>query len=1091
MDFSNQLEQVLGAVLSPDSEAIKAATKKLKTDYYPQAQSFPALVQILQSSSNDGVKQLAAVEAKKLVSKQWESQDEALRQQMRDSLLQFAFTYPSKNIRHSTAQLIATIAEQDIEKKRWETLLQTLVSGATDQNAQTREMAMFIIYCVLENFPYEWLEHSESFLDLFAQTLQDAESPEVPATTVSAIEVISSYIDEDPNLKNKLGAKFQSLLPQMLQVLQQSIQQDDMDKTRELFSSFNGFILLDMQLLGASFLPIVEAMVQLALNTDLDPEIRGFALKSIMQCVAYRKSKLAVAKLGPSLVECALRVSCEADPEDTVAALDNEDEENENEEDEPDTLALRLLNTLAIDMPPSQVVQPALERIVTMLQSENPYTRRAALLALGVTAEGAPDYFSARLPKLIQLVGAGLSDPSLVVQAAALRTLSQLGEELKDAVADFHSQLMGPIIEIFDSTDKILVYKYATYALDTIVEYMGNDDVKQYMEPLMNKLFQMLDRAQSSSLKSAIVSAIGSVAYAAGTSFRPYFEPSIKFLEQFIANIDQSEGMTDDDIELRAQTFENISSMARAVRSEAFAPYAEPLINAADRAINSDNGRLRESGFAFISNMAKVYGDQFAGYLGTIVPEIYKCLEQNEIDIDLDDDEELDEANLAEKLNIHTGVTVEKEVALVALSELATATGDSFSPYAEKTVEVLKNQIEESYAIREAALSALWKLVYSMYKAHGADNATVQQLIVGARQTTAELLPNEYDISMVIACLENLVEYTKSIGKEVVFDVNDTESLSSICEQLSLLLQGGHICQVEEDSDVPKDEIETSETDAVVYDSALEVLVALSQAFGPDFAKIFAPYKDMIVSSASSKDKSKRVSSLGALAEISNNMGSMNPFQQEFLQLFTDKLANDKSTEVRGNAAYGVGIIVEHANFDTTTAYPTIFTALNNLLSRADNEFKNDEGDEESKDVINRTYANACGCVSRMALKNEAATPLEAILPSLLAHLPLQYALEENKPVFELILKLYRENNELIKQQTPKVVDVFAHVFQKEADKEKLINESTLGREENLDRLNQFDSKETREKVVQLLKYLEQQYPGLVSGKESLKAVIA
>ncbi|GMF04095.1 unnamed protein product [Ambrosiozyma monospora] len=115
-----------------------------------------------------------------------------------------------------------------------------------------------------------------------------------------------------------------------------------------------------------------------------------------------------------------------------------------------------------------------------------------------------------------------------------------------------------------------MVYKYATYALDTLIEYMSNESIKQYMEPLMNKLFQMLDAAQSSSLKSAIVSAIGSVAYAAGRSFTPFFENSIKFLERFIANMDNIEGMTEDDIELRAQTFENISSMARAVGSEAF-----------------------------------------------------------------------------------------------------------------------------------------------------------------------------------------------------------------------------------------------------------------------------------------------------------------------------------------------------------------------------------------------------------------------------------------------------------------------------------------------------------------------------------------
>lgn len=88
-------------------------------------------------------------------------------------------------------------------------------------------------------------------------------------------------------------------------------------------------------------------------------------------------------------------------------------------------------------------------------------------------------------------------------------------------------------------------------------------------------------------------------------------------------------------------------------------------------------------------------------------------------------------------------------------------------------------------------------------------------------------------------------------------------------------------------------------------------------------------------------------------------------------------------------------------------------------------------------------------------------------------------------------MKLYGDGNELILNSTPKIVDIFAEVFQKETDKDKLINESTLGREENVDRLNQFDSDDTKLKVVELLKFLEGKYPGSVSSKPLLKAALS
>lgn len=1068
--FVQQLEHTLAAVLSPDNAAIKQATSSLKSNFYKNPAALPALIQILQTSENEGLKKLAAVEANKLVSKQWESLDESLRQNIRDTLLQFAFTYPNESVRHSTARVISEIAGLDVSNNRWNSLLTSLVDGATNADQQTREMATFIFFCVLETFPIEWLPHAQSLMDLFSKTLQDTSAPKVQINSVMALEVLSAFIEEEEELVATLGPSFSQLFPYMLQVLRNSLGFEDSEKTKDLFTAFNSLILLDMQFLGASFLDIVNFMVEVALNTNVDTEIRGFALKTLTQVVSYRKSKILQAQLGPSLTQAALRISAEED-EEAEEKLSNEDEENENEEDEPNTLALRLLNTLAVSLPPNQVIQPVLEFVPQLISSQDQFQRAAALNAIGVCVEGAPDYLSAQLPKIIDTILAGFRDPSIIVQAAALRTLAQLVEDLKDTVAEYHQSLLEPIINIIDSTDKIMVCKYATQALDTLIEYTASEAIRAYVEPLMNKLFHMLDNAQSSSLKTAIVSAIGSVAYASGKAFTPYFEQSIKLLEKFIANMDNIEGMDEDDIELRAQTFENISSMARAVGSDAVGAYAEPLMQASYAAIHSDNGRLRESGFAFISNMAKVYGEQFSGFLDKLVPEILKCIDQEEFDLNLEDDdvaEELDEAALSEKLQIHTGISVEKEVALIALSDLAVGTKGNFAPYVETCLEALNKQLIDSYSIREAALGAMWKIAKAMFLAYGPDS-TVQQLIATIRKSSIEIMPEEFDMNMIMTVLDCFYDYIKQFGKLAIVDAEDQESFAVLLEQVGLILKNQHICQsTEQDPDTPEDE-DTSELDAVLYDVALEVLVSLSGAFGSEFGSIFDQFKNDIYASASSKSKSKRVSALGCLAEFSNAMGP-NPFGQEMLELFVNKLTTDSSTEVRGNAAYGVGVVIENASFDCAAAYPTILSALSELLQRGATLVSGDDR-EETAETVNRTYANACGCVCRMALKHESAVPLNDILPVLFTHLPLQTGYEENTPIFALVMKLAASNEWLINNKAT-VIDWLKKVFEKEADKEKLIEESTLGREENVERLDQFRGEE-KVKVGELLKWLE------------------
>lgn len=1085
--FVQSLENTLSMVLLPDNEAIKQATAHLKNEFFNKTVSLPALIQILQTSSNEGVKKLAAVEAKKLVEKYWDELDDSIQQSIRDSLLPFAFTYEKQDIRHSTSRLIADIAYVDIESDKWPTLLQSLVAAATDANKQTRETATFILYCILEQLPLSWNEHSGSFLELFASTLQDNESPVVQINTVLCLEALSGAIDEDETLVASLAGPFSSLLPSMLQVLKNSLNFDDVDKTKELFTAFNYLSMLDMKLLGEHFLSIVQFMMETALNTDVEPQIRGYALANLTQCVSYRKSKLIQAQLGQQLTQTALRIASEED--DTAEdQLNSESEENENEEDEPCALAIRLLNILAYELPPNQVIQPTLEASSAMLSSQNPYERRAILLAISACVEGGPDYLSVQLPKVIQMITAGLHDNSIIVKAAALKCLAILGESLKDAVAEYYETLLQPIITIIDSTDKILVYKFATYALDTLIEYMASDAIKNYIEPLMNKLFLMLDSAQSSSLKSAIVSAIGSVAYASGKYFTPYFENSIKLLEKFIANMDDIAGMTEDDIELRAQTFENISSMARAVGSDAFGPYAEPLMNGSYSAINSDNSRLREAGFAFISNMAKVYGEQFSSFLPKIIPEIQKCLEQDEFQLNVNEDDDGENA-LAENLNFASGIATEKEVALVALGELAVGTKTAFAPYVEGVFGVLVQQITESFSIGGSCVSIMWKITKSMYDCFGL-NETTAALIKNVRENTADLLVDEVDINTMITCLDAFYEYAKDLGKIAVIDETDSKSLSTLLEQLSAILKGTHPCQ-EKDEDLPSDE-DTNETDAIVYDSALEVLISLSTALDTEFPQVFAPFKDLIYSQINSKSKNKRVSTLGCLAEITNGMKSNNPYSQELLEIFVNKLTNDKSSEVRGNAAYGVGIAIEFATFDASSAYPTILQALSKLLNKADKEaLKNEDGDEETAETINRTFANACGCVARMALKHQGSVPVDAILPALFEHLPLETGFEENTPIFELVIKLSTEENAWINTNIPLIINFFAGVFVKEAEKDKLVAESTLGREENIERLNQFANDEMKAKVVEYLKWLNTKSNGAVAADPTLAAVVA
>lgn len=1092
------LEETLQQTLSPAT--VKAAGSKLSKEFYPSPQAIPALVHILQHSAQAQIKQLAAVEARKLILSKWASVPENDKASIRLAMLQITSSEPSKLVRHSSARVVAAIGEFDLENNAWPELLPSLVAAARDANSQNKEMGVFCLRSLLETDSPALTPHQNDFVALFSGLLTENSSLDVRLSAVESMDLLAHYIEENEPIDEVAAAKFKASIPSFVSVMEEAIQNEGASVVKPLFNTMNNLIYMTNKLVGDQLTFLINVMIKIAQNTEIEEEIRCMALSFLINVVSARKSKVSSNNLGPELTLLATTIASEEI--DVDDELNNEDEENLNEENTPSTIALRLLSALAGELPPSQVIVPLFENLDSLVRSSNPFARRAGLLSLAVAATGAPDHFSHQLNRVLPVLISSMQDPEMVVQVAAVRAVSSLATELQHHIAEQHEQLLPLIMNIIDSASHVMSYKHACYALDGIIEFMSFEAIAKYIEPLMQKLFSMLESAHSSSLKTAIVSAIGSTAFAGGKSFIPFFDQTIHVLEPFIANAAETEGLTEEDIELRACAFENISTLARAVGSEAFSPYASPLVEAAYQTLSADNARVRESGYAFLSNMTKVYGNEFAGFLEKLVPLFLKCLEQDEFDFKGgDEEEEGEEGPEAADFKFNTGVTNEKEIACVALAELAIGTGAAFAPYVEPCFKALAEQVEISFTIREAALTAVWKIARAMFEATYGSNfqapkgvpqqsyvePNILQLIEQARDLSLLILEEDYEFTLVNCDLESITEAINAMGPiAIVSDASKTNALETLCVQLMALLKNEHASQV--DDETPYETEETSESDALLFESALEVLIALAVQFGSDFIKIFPAFKDTLCEALTSKSKPKRVGAVGGLAEICAGLKENNPYAQELLDLFFDRLANDKSLEVKGNAAYGVGIVIENSALDFSSKYQVILEMLFHLMSKNDEQSKID--DIESKDVVDRCNANACGCVSRMALKNESAIPLAHVVPALLKHLPVESAPEENLPILTWIVKLYETGNDVILQESERVIQILAEVFTKESQRMKLEAESTLGRED-VEKLKQFPSESLKEKVIGLVKFLNEKYPGPVSSHEILKSVIA
>jgi hypothetical protein len=682
---------------------------------------------------------LAAIEARKLVTKHWADLPEDQRNSLRNQLFQFTLNEDVTLTRHSAARVIAAIASQDLPDGEWADLGGYLQQAATSSTARHREVGTYIIWTTLESVGDAFPGKPADLYKLFSSTIQDPESVEVRINTLLGLSRLAMLLEPDENPKEL--ALFQESIPGMVNVLKATVDEGDEDRAMQAFEVFQTLLGCESALLAKHFGDLVRFMLELASSTNVEEDYRSQALAFLMQCVRYRKLKVQALRIGEELTLKALHIVTE------LGDLSSEDEDVT-----PARSALGLLDILASSLPPSQVVIPLLKNLGNYFSSQNPDYRQAGILALGMCVEGAPDFIATQLHEILPMVLHLLEDPELKVRVAALNGVARLADDLAEDVGKEHARLIPAMIKNFDlaasnvpgadDERNLSIIRGSCHAIDSLIEGLEPEDAGKYVPELVPR-FSKLFHHEDLKVKSAAIGAVGSIASAAEKSFIPFFEQTMNELSPYVRIKDSQ-----DELDLRGVTCDSMGKIASAVGPQPFEPYVLPLMEASEEALHLDHPRLRETSYILWSTMAKVYEEQFAKYLPGAVKGLQECLEQEETNLDVelgeaaadlvgqevfiqgqkvkvaaasnddDDDSDLNEAAMAgddddddwDDLEGVSAVAMEKEIAAEVFGDIITHTRREYIPYMEATVTKLLELVDHSYeGIRKASLGTLWR----------------------------------------------------------------------------------------------------------------------------------------------------------------------------------------------------------------------------------------------------------------------------------------------------------------------------------------------------------------------------------------------
>ena len=139
-------------------------------------------------------------------------------------------------MRHSGARVIAAIAGLDLEDGEWNTLPGILLEAAKQPHVAHREVAVYILFTLLEAVGDGFADKLPILFQLFSQTIRDPESSEVRINTMLALSRIAMLVDPEEDKKSLKS--IQETIPGMVAVLKGTIEEGDEERTMQAFEVF-------------------------------------------------------------------------------------------------------------------------------------------------------------------------------------------------------------------------------------------------------------------------------------------------------------------------------------------------------------------------------------------------------------------------------------------------------------------------------------------------------------------------------------------------------------------------------------------------------------------------------------------------------------------------------------------------------------------------------------------------------------------------------------------------------------------------------------------------------------------------------------
>jgi len=465
------LASLLLNILRPETEIIKQATTILK-QYFKLPSSIGPLLKHMTSHTDGNVRLLASICLKKKLATHYSTFDPDTKNTIKTMLLTSYLQETIYKVKENIAYAISSLAAILVPNKEWPEIFEFIMAKCKSGVQSDIEHGALLLCALCEGLG----NTIESYITPISELLTKLISVNHPPVQILAIKTINTITME--NLTQAAFSKLSGLVSQMVKVAMEI--QSNESLLQEVFDNLTELVDLP-KFLNGQLSSLINSALTVAVNPNYNSDLRNVAIMFVQEC-SFSKAK--ILKKDKAVIMKILEASFTIAKEHQAGP--------EDDEETPADAILDLLEQYAFKIPNNLIYPLLMQGCEAYLKSNDPPSKKAALLILGNVSKGVEEPLKKNLEAVLNVVLQCISDPNQEVQEACIFTLCYFADNLTPDIMKYHSKILPPLLEAIKSkTEKVRSHVF--YAIGTFSQDLQEKEIVVYLKSLLESLIVFLD----------------------------------------------------------------------------------------------------------------------------------------------------------------------------------------------------------------------------------------------------------------------------------------------------------------------------------------------------------------------------------------------------------------------------------------------------------------------------------------------------------------------------------------------------------------------------------------------------------------------